>query len=82
MQARASAASDREGDPAASTTVIRAACCVVRPSERQAITVARSVIPHAGDARLLGVAPEGATAGAGLDLVLTADNLLAAWPTG
>ncbi len=43
------------------------------------LTSARSVIPRAATARLLAVAPRGAQAGVRADLVLTAEDLLAAW---
>jgi AAA+ ATPase superfamily predicted ATPase len=44
-----------------------------------ALAVARNVIPAAGAAMLLGVAPRGAAAGTQLDITLTAADLLEAW---
>jgi hypothetical protein len=40
---------------------------------------ARAVIPKAGAAGLLAVAPRGAASGVGADLVLDAADLLSAW---
>lgn len=45
-----------------------------------ALASARSVIPRAGAAHLIAIAPRGARSGIGLDLVLSADDLLGAWP--
>ncbi len=53
----------------------------VTGGELATLTEGRSVIPRAGGARLLAVAPTGAAADAHPDLVLTADDLLGAWPT-
>jgi hypothetical protein len=39
----------------------------------------RAVIPKAGAARLVAVAPRGVAAGVGADLVLDAADLLSAW---
>jgi hypothetical protein len=43
------------------------------------LAAARSVIPHAERASLLAVSPHGVAAGVGVDMVLDAADLLAAW---
>jgi hypothetical protein len=43
------------------------------------LATARSVIPHAERASLVAVSPHGVVPGVGVDMVLDATDLLAAW---
>lgn len=53
----------------------------VNRTEMAGLANARSVIPHAGGARLLAVCPSGLAPGASADIVLRPKDLLAAWRT-
>lgn len=51
----------------------------ISPAEVRLLANARNVVPGAGGAQLLGICPAGARAGAGLDRIITAVDLLTAW---